>query len=74
MASRSKEVGRVQFTCTLPLNTGIQVYNFAEKMDCGANKVLQELIAYAVKHAHCRKVNRGAIALVFDDDNKNEEE
>ena len=68
MAGRSKEVGRIMFTCSLPLKTGVKVYEFAEKMDVGANKVLQELFAYAIEHAHCKKVSRDTVALVFDDD------
>ena len=64
--ARTKEVGRVLLTCSLPLTTCIKVYEFAEKMDVGANKVIQELCAYAVKHAQCKRVSRDSIGLVFD--------
>ena len=74
--ARSKEVGRVLFTCSLPLSTGLKVYEFAEKMDVGANKVIQELCAYAVKHAQCKRVSRDSVGLAFDNifDDMNEKE
>lgn len=68
--ARSTETGRVMFTCTLPLKHGVKVYEFAEKMDVGANKILQQLVSYAVERAQCKKVGRNCIELVFDNEVK----
>lgn len=70
--SRSAETGRVLFTFSLPLKQGVKVYEFAEKMDVGANKVLQALIAHAIEHASVKKVGRSSIELVFDDNKEAE--
>lgn len=63
--AKSKEVGRIQFTCTLPLRCGLKVYDLAEKLDVGANKVLQILAAYAVDRAYIGHTSEDIETILF---------
>lgn len=68
--ARSKEVGRIQFTLTLPITTGLKVYEMAEQLDVGANKILQEMFAYAIQFAKIRRVGKSTRTLVFENSGK----
>lgn len=72
--AKSKEVGRIQFTLTLPLKSGLKVYDMAEKMGVGANKVLQELFNYAAPKAKIKRVAKQMYGIIFDDAATEEEE
>lgn len=72
--AKSREVGRIQFTLTLPLKSGLQVYDMADKMGVGANKVLQELFNYAAPKAKVKRISKTMYGIVFDSAAAEEEE
>lgn len=63
--ARSTETGRVLFTCSLPLKHGLKVYEMMDKMNCGANKVIQELVGYAVERAYVAQITENINAILF---------
>lgn len=63
--ARNNERGRVLFTCSLPLNVALKIYEFAEQLDVGANKIIQELCGYASDRAYIGLKSNNTAAVLF---------
>lgn len=68
--NRTKEIGRIQFTLTLPISTGLKVYEMAESLGVGANKVLQEMFGFAIQFAKIKRVGKNTRTIVFEQGDK----
>ena len=65
MNSRERKVGRVAFSCLLPMDTANAVFDLAEKLDTSLNKVLQQFCVYAAKCAYIDSTVKHMPALMF---------
>ena len=63
--AKKKEFGSVVFTCIVPLSYGSKIYTLVERMGCSANKVMQDLIKYAVERAYVGRITEDIEAILF---------
>lgn len=63
--ARSNERGRVMFTCSLPLKVALKIYEMAEELDVGANKIIQEYCGFASDRAYIGLKSNNTAAVLF---------
>lgn len=63
--ARSSDRGRVLFTCSLPLGVAMKIYEFADELDVGANKIIQALCEYASSRAYIGIKSNNTAAVLF---------
>lgn len=63
--ARSSERGRVLFTCSLPLSVAMKIYDLADELEVGANKIIQALCEYSSSRAYVGMKSNDAPGVLF---------
>ena len=72
--ARSSDRGRVLFTCSLPMSVAIKIYDFADELEVGANKIIQALCEYASERAYVGVKSNNVAAVMFKENGINDVE